>query len=33
MIGDAGWNFRSRGYQTGYIQGLLRAITDLKASQ
>jgi len=29
MIGDDGWNFRARGYQTGYIQGLLRGITDL----
>jgi mannonate dehydratase len=30
MVGDSDWNFRARGYQTGYIQGLLRAITDLK---
>jgi mannonate dehydratase len=29
MIGDQDWNFRARGYQTGYIQGLLRAINDL----
>jgi D-mannonate dehydratase len=30
MVNDEGWHFRARGYQTGYIQGLLRAITDLK---
>ena len=31
MVGDdEGWHFRARGYQTGYIQGLLRAINDLK---
>jgi mannonate dehydratase len=29
MIGDEGWSFRARGYQTGYLQGLLRAVTDL----
>ena len=34
MVGDdEGWHFRARGYQTGYIQGLLRAIADLKASE
>jgi mannonate dehydratase len=31
MVGDTdSWHFRARGYQTGYIQGLLRAINDLK---
>jgi mannonate dehydratase len=30
MVNDEGWHFRARGYQTGYIQGLLRAINDLK---
>lgn len=29
MIGDEGWSFRARAYQTGYLQGLLRAIEDL----
>ena len=29
MIGDEGWSFRARGYQTGYLQGLLRAVEDL----
>jgi mannonate dehydratase len=30
MIGDAeDWHFRARGYQTGYLQGLLRAMEDL----
>lgn len=29
MLGDEGWSFRARGYQTGYLQGLLRAVTDL----
>ncbi|HEV2124839.1 MAG TPA: mannonate dehydratase, partial [Chloroflexota bacterium] len=29
MIGDEGWNVRCRAYQTGYLQGLLRAISDL----
>jgi mannonate dehydratase len=29
MVGDEGWNFRARGYQTGYVQGLLRAIEDM----
>jgi mannonate dehydratase len=31
MIGDEGWNAKSRAYQTGYLQGLLRAVTDLGA--
>ncbi len=32
MVGDVeGWHFRSRGYQTGYLQGLLRAVTDLSS--
>jgi mannonate dehydratase len=31
MIGDEGWNPKSRAYQTGYLQGLLRAVTDLSA--
>jgi mannonate dehydratase len=32
MVGDdEGWHFRARGYQTGYIQGLLRAVEDLTA--
>ena len=26
MIGDEGWAPRSRAYQTGYLQGLLRAV-------
>lgn len=29
MIGDSGWAPKSRAYQTGYLQGLLRAIEDL----
>jgi hypothetical protein len=29
MIGDTGWAPKSRAYQTGYLQGLLRAIEDL----
>jgi mannonate dehydratase len=30
MIGDdEEWHFRARGYQTGYLQGLLRAVNDL----
>jgi mannonate dehydratase len=30
MIGDdEDWHFRARGYQTAYIQGLLRAVEDL----
>ena len=33
MIGDEGWSFRARGYQTGYIQGLLRAIEDMVSSE
>ncbi len=30
MIGDDGWNAKTRAYQTGYLQGLLRAITDME---
>jgi mannonate dehydratase len=29
MAGDEGWAPRGRAYQTGYIMGLLRAVTDL----
>jgi mannonate dehydratase len=29
MVGDTGWNPRSRCYQTGYLMGMLRAIRDL----
>ncbi|MGH2354705.1 MAG: mannonate dehydratase, partial [Chloroflexota bacterium] len=29
MAGDEGWAPRSRAYQTGYLMGLLRAVTDL----
>ncbi len=29
MVGDEGWAPKSRAYQTGYLQGLLRAIEDL----
>ncbi len=29
MIGDSGWAPKSRAYQTGYLQGLLRAVEDL----
>jgi mannonate dehydratase len=29
LVGDEGWNVRSRAYQTGYLQGLLRAVNDL----
>jgi mannonate dehydratase len=29
MVGDAGWSPRGRAYQTGYIQGMLRALDDL----
>ncbi len=29
MVGDTGWAPKSRAYQTGYLQGLLRAIEDL----
>ena len=29
MVGDDGWHARARCYQTGYLQGLLRAIDDL----
>jgi mannonate dehydratase len=30
MVGDdENWHFRARGYQTGYLQGLLRAVEDL----
>lgn len=29
MVGDSGWAPKSRAYQTGYLQGLLRAIEDL----
>lgn len=32
MIGDEGWNPRSRLYQTGYLMGLLRAVDDLTKS-
>jgi len=31
MVGDEGWNAKSRAYQTGYLQGLLRAVTDMGA--
>jgi hypothetical protein len=31
MAGDAeNWHPRARSYQTGYLQGLLRAMQDLK---
>ena len=29
MVGDTGWNERGRAYATGYLMGLLRAVTDL----
>jgi mannonate dehydratase len=29
MVGDDGWAPRARAYQAGYLQGLLRAVTDL----
>lgn len=29
MIGDSGWNLRARGYQAGFLQGLLRAADAL----
>lgn len=29
MVGDSGWAPKSRAYQTGYLQGLLRAVEDL----
>jgi mannonate dehydratase len=32
MIGDSGWAPKSRAYQTGYLQGLLRAVEDLAAA-
>ncbi len=32
MGDDTGWNPKSRAYQTGYLQGLLRAVTDMRAS-
>jgi RHH-type proline utilization regulon transcriptional repressor/proline dehydrogenase/delta 1-pyrroline-5-carboxylate dehydrogenase len=34
MVGDdEDWHFRARSYQTGYIQGLLRAVTDLTSTR
>ena len=33
MVGDGGWSPRSRAYQTGYPQGLLRAVEDLCAAR
>ncbi len=33
MIGDEGWNPKSRAYQTGYLQGLLRAVADVGAGK
>jgi hypothetical protein len=32
MVGDSGWSFRTRAYQAGYLQGLLRAVDDLVAT-
>jgi len=32
MVGDTGWSPRGRAYQTGYIQGMLRALDDLALS-
>jgi mannonate dehydratase len=32
MIGDEGWNPRARLYQTGYLMGLVRAVSDLTKS-
>ncbi len=32
MVGDAGWNPKTRAYQTGYLQGLLRAVIDTGVS-
>ncbi|HEU5328495.1 MAG TPA: mannonate dehydratase [Thermomicrobiales bacterium] len=29
MVGDEGWAPKSRAYQTGYLQGLLRAVEDM----
>ena len=29
LLGNEGWNPRGRLYQTGYIQGVLRAVNDL----
>lgn len=29
MVGDEGWNPKSRAFQTGYLQGLLRAVQDM----
>ena len=29
FVGDTGWSPRGRAYQTGYIQGMLRALDDL----
>ena len=29
MVGDSGWAPKSRAFQTGYLQGLLRAVEDL----
>lgn len=29
MVGDEGWAPKSRAFQTGYLQGLLRAVEDL----
>lgn len=29
MVGDEGWSSRSRAFQTGYLQGMLRAVNDL----
>jgi mannonate dehydratase len=32
MVGDEGWNPRSRLYQTGYLMGLVRALQDVTKS-
>jgi mannonate dehydratase len=31
MLGDEGWHFKARGYQTGYLMGMLRVLNDLGA--
>ncbi len=31
MVGDTGWAPRGRAYSTGYLMGLLRAVSDLNA--
>jgi mannonate dehydratase len=33
MVGDEGWAPKSRAFQTGYLQGLLRAVQDLAVPQ